>query len=316
MIDRDYKLVTVFGGGGFIGRYVCEYLLDESVRIRVASREPRHAYFLQPLAQVGQWGSVRASVTNEASIRSAVEGSFAVVNLVGTFKSAGATNARGARLIAEAARDAGVQSLVHISAIGADPEAQSDYAQSKGEGERAVREAFPNATIIRPSIVFGPEDMLTNRLAGLSRLPFVPVIAPAAKFQPVFVEDLAKAISAAALSPQFHGGKTYEIAGPQVLTMRELTTEVLKAAGQDTSLVDVPSPVASAMSWLGFLPGAPITRDQWLMLQTDNVASEGSNGLDAFGIKPTPMGAVASLWLAQYGGSRFARRRVNLTATN
>jgi NADH dehydrogenase len=316
MIDRDYKLVTVFGGGGFIGRYVCEYLLDESVRIRVASREPRHAYFLQPLAQVGQWGSVRASVTNEASIRSAVEGSFAVVNLVGTFKSAGATNARGARLIAEAARDAGVQSLVHISAIGADPEAQSDYAQSKGEGERAVREVFPNATIIRPSIVFGPEDMLTNRLAGLSRLPFVPVIAPAAKFQPVFVEDLAKAISAAALSPQFHGGKTYEIAGPQVLTMRELTTEVLKAAGQDTSLVDVPSPVASAMSWLGFLPGAPITRDQWLMLQTDNVASEGSNGLDAFGIKPTPMGAVASLWLAQYGGSRFARRRVNLTATN
>ena len=121
MIDRDYKLVTVFGGGGFIGRYVCEYLLDESVRIRVASREPRHAYFLQPLAQVGQWGSVRASVTNEASIRSAVEGSYAVVNLVGTFKSAGATNARGARLIAEAARDAGVQSLVHISAIGADP---------------------------------------------------------------------------------------------------------------------------------------------------------------------------------------------------
>jgi NADH dehydrogenase len=316
MIDRDYQLVTVFGGGGFIGRYVCEYLLDESVRIRVASREPRHAYFLQPLAQVGQWGSVRASVTNEASIRSAVEGSYAVVNLVGTFKSAGATNARGARLIAEAARDAGVQSLVHISAIGADPEAQSDYGRSKGEGERAVREAFPSATIIRPSIVFGPEDMLTNRLAGLSRLPFLPVIAPAAKFQPVFVEDLAKAISAAAISPQLHGGKIYEIGGPQVLTMRELTTEVLKAAGQQPTLVDVPSPVASAMSRLGFLPGAPITRDQWLMLQTDNVASEGSKGLDAFGIKPTPMGAVASLWLGQYGGSRFARRRVNLTATN
>ncbi len=316
MIDRDYKLVTVFGGGGFIGRYVCEYLLDESVRIRVASREPRHAYFLQPLAQVGQWGSVQATVTNEASIRSAVEGAFAVVNLVGSFKSAGAINGRGAGAIAKAARDAGVQSLVHVSAIGADPEAQSEYARSKGEGERSVREAFPGATIIRPSIVFGPEDMLTNRLAGLSRLPALPVIAPAAKFQPVFVEDLAKAVSAAAISPQVHGGNTYEIVGPQVLTMRELTTEVLNAAGRKTNLVDVPAPVASAMSRLGFLPGAPITRDQWLMLQTDNIASDGSKGLEAFGIKPTPIGAVASLWLAQYGGSRFARRRVNLTATN
>ena len=132
----------------------------------------------------------------------------------------------------------------------------------------------------------------------------------------MFVEDLAKAIAAAAISPQVHGGKIYEIVGPQVLTMRELTEEVLKAAGRETNLLDVPSPVASAMSRLGFLPGAPITRDQWLMLQTDNVASGNSKGLDAFGIKPTPLGAVASLWLAQYGGSRFARRRVNLTATN
>ena len=316
MIDRDYRLVTVFGGGGFIGRYVCEYLLDDAVRIRVASREPRHAYFLQPLAGVGQWGSVRASVTNEATVRSAVEGSYAVVNLVGSFRSAGAINARGAGTIAKAAREAGVQSFVHISAIGADPDAQSDYARSKGQGERAVREAFPNATIVRPSIVFGPEDMLTNRLAGLSRLPFLPVIAPQAKFQPVFVEDLAKAISAAALSPGVHGGKTYEVTGPQVLTMRELTAEILKAAGRATAMVDVPSPVASAMSWLGFLPGAPITRDQWLMLQNDNVASEGSSGLEAFGIEPTPLGAVGPLWLGQYGGSRFARRRVNLTATN
>jgi len=316
MIDRDYRLVTVFGGGGFVGRYVCEYLLDEAVRIRVASREPRHAYFLQPLAQVGQWGSVRASVTNEASIRSAVEGSHAVINLVGAFKGAGAINGRGARNIAEAARDAGVRSLVHVSAIGADPDAESAYARSKGEGERAVREIFPAATILRPSIVFGPEDMLTNRLAGMSRLPALPVIAPSAKFQPVFVEDLAKAITAAALSPQLHGGKTYEIAGPQVLTMRELTTEILKAAGRDTGLVNLPAPVASAMSWLGFLPGAPLTRDQWLTLQTDNVATAGAPGLDAFGIEPTPFGAVAPLWLGQYGGSRFARRRVNLTATN
>ena len=226
----------------------------------------------------------------------------------------GAVHAEGARNIAEAALEFGARSLVHISAIGADAESEATYARTKGEGEKAVRDAFPNATIIRPSIVFGVEDMLTNRLAGLSRLPALPVIAPKCKLQPVFVEDLAKAIARAAVDPVTHGRKTYEIGGPQVLTMREFTMAILKAAGRDPGLVDVPSPVASAISWLGFLPGAPLTRDQWLMLQRDNVA-EGP-GLDAFGIRPTPFGAVAPEWLGMYGGNRFARRRVNITATH
>ncbi|HJR83612.1 MAG TPA: complex I NDUFA9 subunit family protein, partial [Sphingomicrobium sp.] len=189
MIDRDYRLVTVFGGSGFIGRYVCEELLDASVRVRVATREPRAAYYLQPLSQVGQWGSVRADVTNPKSVRAAVEGADAVINLVGSFENMAKVHVQGARNIAEAARETGAKSVVHISAMSADPKSNAAYSRTKGEGEEAVRKAFSDATIIRPSIVFGSEDQLTNRLAAMSRLPVVPVIAPESRFQPVFVED-------------------------------------------------------------------------------------------------------------------------------
>ena len=311
------KLVTVFGGSGFIGRYVCEQLLEYNeynVRLRVVTREPRQANFIQPLAQVGLFGFVGGYLTIRDSVRRAVESASAVINLTGSFSNMDAVHAEGARNIAEAANEFGARSLVHISAIGADVESEATYARTKGEGEKAVRDAFPNATIIRPSIVFGVEDMLTNRLASMSRLPALPVIAPKCRLQPVFVEDLAKAIARAAIEPAKHGGKTYEIGGPQVLTMREFTVAILKSAARDPGLIDVPNPVASAISWLGFLPGAPLTRDQWRMLQRDNVA-EGP-GLEAFGIRPTPFGAVAPEWLGMYGGNRFARRRVNITATH
>ncbi len=316
MIDPDYKLVTVFGGGGFIGRYLCEELMQAAARVRVASREPRRAHRIQPLGQVGQWGLVRADLAQPDTVRRAVEGAFAVINLAGSFKRMHEVHVEGARNIAEAARDAGAEALVHVSALGANPSSDSVYGRTKGEGEEAVRAAFPGATIVRPSIVFGPEDNLTNRLAGLAKLPMLPVIAASCRFQPVYVEDLAKAIAVAALEPGRHGGQTYEIGGPQVLTMRELTIEILKAAGRDTELVDVPGPVTSMISRFGFLPGVPITRDQWLMLQHDNVASPGAKGLEAFGIKPAPFAAIAPEWLAMYGGSRFARRRVNMTATS
>ena len=311
------KLVTVFGGGGFIGRYVCEHLFEYNeynVRLRIVTREPRRVNYIQPLGQVGQFGFVRGDVTNADSVRHAIEGAWAVINLTGSFAKMNSVHVEGSRNIAEAANAAGVRSLVHISAIGANPNGEAVYSRTKGQGEEAVRKAFPNATIVRPSIVFGAEDQLTNRLASMSRLPALPVIAPKARFQPVFVEDLAKAIARAALDPKTHGGKTYEIGGPQVLSMREFTTEILKAAGRDTDLIDVPNPVTSLVSYLGFLPGAPLTRDQWLMLQQDNVASADSEGLDAFGIKATPFGSVAPEWLGMYGGNRFARRRVNLTA--
>ena len=317
MIPRAYQLVTVFGGGGFIGRYACEELMERGVRVRVASREPRRAHFIQPLGQVGQWGPVRADVSNRDSVRRAVEGADAIVNLVGSFSKMHAVHVDGARNIAEAARELGARALVHISAMGADAGSEADYARTKGEGEKAVRDAFPDATIVRPSIVFGPEDQLTNRLASMARaLPLLPVIAPKARFQPVFVEDLAKAIAAATVEPGTHAGKTYEIGGPQVFTMRELTLAIVEAAGCKRELVDVPAPVASLVSWLGFLPGAPLTRDQWLMLQRDNVVSGQFPGIEAFGIRPVPFQAIAPDWLGMYGGNRFARRRVNITATH
>lgn len=315
MIDRDYKLVTVFGGSGFIGRYVCEQLLKQGVRVRLASRTPRTAHYIQPLGQVGQWGIVPADITRPETLRAAVEGADAVVNLVGSFTNMAKVHAQGARNVAEFAREAGAKALVHVSAMSSDAESDAGYSRTKGQGEEAVRKAFPEATIVRPSIVFGAEDQLTNRLAAMSRLlPVLPVIAGNCRFQPVFVEDLAKAIAIATVQPSTYAGKTYEIGGPEIFTMRELTQQILAAAGRDTALADVPAPIASLISWFGFLPGAPLTRDQWLMLQHDNVASEGASGLEAFGIKPTPFAAVAPEWLGMYGGSRFARRLVNITA--
>lgn len=311
MIDREYQQVTVFGGGGFIGRYVCEQLMDGGhVRVRAASRHPGRAHLIQPLGQIGQWGLVRADVTKPNSLREAVENATAVINLVGVLKgNFKAVHANGARNVAQAARDAGVGAMVHISAIGADPESESAYQRTKGEGEIAVREIFPEATIIRPSVVFGPEDDFTNRLGALGRLPLLPVIAPKTRFQPVFVEDLAKAIARAALEPAKHAGKSYEIAGPEVMSMRELTAAIMEASGRNPELVDTPGFAASILSRFGWFPGAPITRDQWLMLQHDNVASEGMPGLKAFGITPTPFAAVAGAWLGRFWrGGRFAMR--------
>src|SRR3954453_4848181 len=193
MIERAEELVTVFGGDGFIGRYVCELLMKSSVRVRVASRDPRNSYFIQPLGQVGQFGFIQADITNADSVRRAVDGTSAVVNLVGVFgRKMEAVHVDGARNVAEAAREAGTQALVHISAIGADPDSPSNYGRTKGEGEIAVRKAFPKAAIIRPSRVFGPEDNFTNRFAAMARLPFLPVIAAKRNFQPVYVRDTAQ----------------------------------------------------------------------------------------------------------------------------
>src|SRR5436309_4692304 len=272
MIERYDELVTVFGGDGFIGRYVCEFLLRSGVRVRVASRDPRNSYFIQPLGQVGQFGFVQADITNADSVRRAVDGTSAVVNLVGVFgRKMQAVHVDGARHVGEAARDAGTRALVHISAIGADPQSPSNYGRTKGEGELAVRKAFPRATIIRPSLVFGPEDDLTNRFAAMARLPFLPVIAGKRNFQPVYVRDLGRAIARAALDPQRFGGKDFEIGGPQVMSMVELHRAILEITGQQPEIVAMPDMFGKFLSWFGWMPGAPLTRDQWLMLQRDNV---------------------------------------------
>jgi len=316
MIDRNEELVTVFGGGGFVGRYVCEFLLKSGVRVRVAQRNPKQAYFVQPLAQVGQFGFVTADVTNPDSVRHALRGATAVVNLCGAFKMQ-SVHVDGARNVAEWARDLGLDAVVQVSAIGASAQSQSTYGRTKAEGEEAVREAFPSATIIRPSLVFGPEDELTNRFAAMARLPFLPVIAAKRDFQPVYVRDLGQAIAMAALDPQRFGGQTYEIGGPQVMSMIGLHQAILEITGQKPEIVPLPDLFASLLSKLGWLPGAPLTRDQWLMLQRDNVPSGQHPGLEAFGIRPAPLAAVAYEWLGRFHrGGKFAGRRINLTATN
>jgi NADH dehydrogenase len=318
MLRRNEEMVTVFGGDGFIGRYVCEFLFRSGVRVRIASRDPRNSWFIQPLGQVGQFGFVRADITNLEAVRHALRGASAAINLCGVFgRKMQAVHVDGARNVAEEAREAGLEALVHVSAIGADPNSVSNYGRTKGEGEAAVRKAFPDATIVRPSLVFGPEDNLTNRFAGMARLPFLPVIAGKRNFQPVYVRDLGKAIATAVLDPDAHGGKTYEIGGPQRMSMVELHRAILELSGQHTGIVPLPDLAGTALSYLGWLPGAPLTRDQWMMLQQDNVPSGMLPGLEAFGIKPTPLAAVGYEWLGRFHrGGRFAGRRINLTATS
>jgi uncharacterized protein YbjT (DUF2867 family) len=316
MIERAEELVTVFGGGGFIGRYVCEFLLKSGVRVRVAQRNPKQAYIIQPLGQVGQFGFVRADISNAESVRRAVRGASAVVNLCGVFGARmRKVHVDGARNVAQAAGEAGAKALVHISAIGADLQSPSAYGRTKADGEAAVRNAFPQATIIRPSLVFGPEDELTNRFAAMASLPFLPVIAAERKFQPVYVRDLGKAIGMAALEPQRFGGETFEIGGPQAMSMVELHRAILELTGQNPDIVPMPDVFANLLSRFGWLPGAPLTRDQWLMLQRDNVPSGALPGLEAFGIAPTPLAAVGYEWLGRFHkGGKFAGRRINLTA--
>ena len=308
--SSDSPIVTVLGGGGFIGRYACEALLKAGARLRVAQRDPKRAFFLQPLGQVGQVSVIAADFARPATIERAVDGADAVVNLVGAFAgNLQAIHVDGPRQAAEVARQSGASAFVQVSAIGADPASSSFYARTKGEGEAAVRAAFSGATILRPSVVFGAEDTFTNRFASLARLPVMPVIAPDTKFQPLFVRDLAQAVALAALDPARFGGKSFDLAGPEVLTMRLLVERIARLAGQSPSLVDLPAFASSALASLGFLPGAPLTRDQWLMLQHDNVAAARKPGIAAFGIVPTTIDAVAPEWLDRFHkGGRFAPR--------
>jgi len=307
------RLVTLFGGGGFVGRYVAQALFNMGARVRIVQRNTSTAVFLKPLAALGQIQFVAADIRDPARVRAAAQGSDAVIDLVGILKGRFRDiHVDGARNVAEAAAAAGAAALVHVSAIGADPAAESAYLATKGEGEAAVRAAFPGATIVRPSLVFGREDNFVNRFAGLARIaPVLPVIRGGMRIQPVYAADVGRAIAASALGPATHAGRTYELGGPQVLTMRELMQWVCRTTERDRPLIDVPDPVARLLArGLGWLPGAPITWDQWLMLQKDSVVSEGAAGLEAFGIPKTPMIAVAEGWLTAYRRhGRFAAKQ-------
>ncbi len=301
-------LVTLFGGGGFVGRYVAQALLRAGARVRVAQRDPRDAWFLKTQGGLGQTQVVAADITRPDTVARAVAGADAVVNLVGVLTgNFDLYHHKAARVVAQAAATAGAGRLVHVSAIGADPASASAYGRSKGEGEAAVLAAFPSAAIVRPSIVFGREDQFINRFAGLiSKAPVVPVLRAGVKFQPVFAGDVGEGI--ARIVAERRSG-TFEFGGPDVLSMGALIRWIANTIGREPSIAELPDVAGDLISRAGFLPFAPITRDQWLMLQRDNVVAEGTQGLAALGIEPTPLAAVAPGYLVRFRkAGRFGTR--------
>lgn len=300
-------LVTVFGGSGFVGRYAVKHLAEAGWRVRVAVRRPDEALFLKPMGDVGQIALTQANLRVEPSVAAAVAGADAVVNLVGILYESGqqsfaSVQARGAELVARAARAAGARRLVQVSAIGADEQSGSLYARSKAMGEAAVRREFPASTILRPSVIFGMEDGFLNRFGAMARIsPFLPLIGGGlTRFQPVYVGDVAAAICAA-LDDDAAPGRTYELGGPAVYSFRELMELVLRETGRRRALLPIPFALAELQAFfLELLPVPPLTRDQVRLLRHDNLPAAGAAGLAELGLSPTSLEAHASSILARY----------------
>lgn len=311
--DNENTLVTVIGGSGFLGHQIVRRLARDGYRMRVTTRKPSHALSLQPLGGVGQIALVKADIRNEAEIAKAVDGAAVVINLVGILKPSGgrtfdAIHHVGAAAVARLAAKAGVGRLIHISAIGADPKARSLYAASKGEGEAAVRQAFPRATILRPSVVFGQGDGFFNRFASLMRMTRVafPLFGGGAtKFQPVFAGDVADAV-AAAIADARTQGRTYELGGPAVYTLKEILELIAKTTERKRMWVPIPFFLLDLGAALtGWLPFAPVTLDQARLLRQDNVVKAGPDAaavgtLADLGIQPTAAEAVVPSYLYAY----------------
>ncbi len=304
------SVATVIGGSGFIGRYVVKRLAAMNYVVRVAGRVPERAALLRPMGNVGQIVPLFADLTQETTIARALEGATLAVNLVGILAERrrgefDALQAEGAGRVARLAASSGVQRLVHVSAIGADPASRSGYGRSKARGEALVREHFARATILRPSIVFGAEDQFFNRFAALARMaPFMPVIAGSTRFQPVYVGDVADAVVAALQQPDA-AGRIYELGGPRSLTFREILGWILAQTQRRRPLVPVPSPAARL---LASIPFSGLTNDQLRMLQRDNVVGDGMPGLESLGIVPTPMELIVPTYLDRFrpGGRQRA----------
>ena len=304
-------LVTVFGGSGFVGRSVVRALAKREYRIRVAVRRPELANFLQPAGRVGQIQPVQANLRYPASVEAAMRDADVVINLVGILaesrsQSFEAVQVRGAETVAKAAAAADAQ-MVHVSAIGADEQSASGYARAKAAGEQAVLAALPSATIMRPSVVFGPEDQFTNRFAALARIsPMLPLIGGGVtKMQPVYVGDVATAIADAA-DGKAKAGAVYELGGPEVLSFREILQFILKTTDRDRALVSLPFALAKIQaSFLQFAPGAlKLTPDQVELLRHDNVVSDAAKAagltLEGLGIAPDSMEAIAPQYLWRF----------------
>jgi NADH dehydrogenase len=307
----DTRVATVVGGSGFIGRYVVKRLAAEGHVVRVAVRRPDSALFLKTAGRVGQVVPLYTNIMDEASVARAVSGAEIVVNLVGILAERrqgdfARIQAEGAGRIARLAAAAGVQHLVQVSAIGANAEGPARYARTKAAGEAAVRAAFPTATILRPSIVFGAEDQFFNRFGALARVsPVMPVIAGTTRFQPVYVGDVADAVMQAIRRPAA-AGAIYELGGPRIMTFREIIGWILAQTQRHNPMVTVPH---AAARLLAAVPFSGLTPDQLLMLERDNVADPAMPGLTELGILPTPIELVVPQYLERYrkGGPRPVR---------
>lgn len=306
------KLVTIYGGSGFVGRYVARRMAKEGWRVRVAVRRPNEAIFVKPYGAVGQVEPVLCNIRDDASVRAAMQGADAVVNCVGTFDSAGKNNFdavqhEGAERIARIASEDGVGHLVHISAIGADKDSDSVYARTKALGEEGVLEHFPLAVILRPSIMFGPEDEFFNRFASMSRFgPVLPIVGADTKFQPVYVDDVAKVVVKGVLGEASSG--IYELGGPEVATFRELMHSMLEIVRRRRLIVSIPFFAARIMGTSfdianklsGGLVVAPLTRDQVRNLACDNIVADCAKGFADLGIEPTSFHVILPNYLWRF----------------
>lgn len=311
------KLVTIYGGSGFVGRYIARRMAQAGWRVRVAVRRPNEALHVKPYGVVGQVEPVFCNIRDDASVRAVMEGADAVVNCVGILFEQGRNRfddvqGKGAGRIARIAAELGVSRLVHISAIGADADSESDYQRSKAAGEAEVLAHVPNAVILRPSVIFGTEDQFFNRFAGMARFsPFLPVVGADTKFQPVYVDDVAAAATKALLEDVAPG--VYELGGPEVATFRALMERMLAEIRRNRVLLNIPffaaSIKAAALGALqavtfGLFTNSLLTRDQVRNLKRDNVVSPGAKGFAELGMTPTPMQAVIPtyLWVHRPGG--------------
>jgi NADH dehydrogenase len=310
---QQRKLAVVFGGSGFLGRYVVQRLARAGMVVRVAVRDIEGAMFLRPLGTVGQIVPLYAPVTEEALVGRAVEGADVAINLVGILAEGRGgdftrIHEQGAGRIARLAAAAGVGRLIQVSAIGADAQSPSLYARSKAAGEASVRAAMPSASILRPSIIFGAEDAFFNRFAAMAALsPVIPIVGGRTKFQPVYVGDVADAVMAA-LAPA-RAGQTFELGGPEVKSFHALIAEMLTLIERRRTILDLPIPLANLQaSLLERLPGKLLTTDQVKQLGRDNVVAPGALGLADLGLAATPMGLILPSYLARYrpGGRRRA----------
>lgn len=314
------NLVTIFGGSGFLGRHTVRALARAGWRIRVATRNPGRGFFLRPLGTVGQIDFVKGDVADADAVAAAVKGSNAVINLTGILFQKGQTfedvQAEGAANIARAPADAGVTALVHVSAIGADAQSESEYAVTKAQGEQAMREAFPNAVVLRPSIIFGPEDGFFNKFAAMARyLPVLPLVGGGhTRFQPVFVGDVAQAIVKALASEEARG-RTFELGGPSIYSFKELLQLILRETGRKRLLVPLPFGIASVKAaFLQIMPNPILTMDQVKLLKKDNVVAPTAAGLADLGITPTSVEAVIPSYLWRFRAKgEYAADAPNMT---